>query len=185
MNVSDIKNLKTAIKYAKAMYLTASESNTVDKVDSELIFVLETIKANKDLKEFLNSPLITKEDKKDVIQKLFSPHIGKELMDFLFILNDAGRLSIINKIAEEYNEIYNKSRGIVKPKIISAVELKSEQKEKIENKLSQKINKKIEAEYLVNKEIIGGIIIEIEDKTIDFSLKTKFDNMQKELIKGN
>ena len=53
------------------------------------------------------------------------------------------------------------------------------------SKLEIKLNKKVEPEYSVNADIIGGLIVEIGDKTIDCSLKTKFDNMQKQLTKGN
>ena len=45
--------------------------------------------------------------------------------------------------------------------------------------------KTILPEYQINPEIIGGLVIELEDKTIDCSLKTKFENMKKQLTKGN
>ena len=52
-------------------------------------------------------------------------------------------------------------------------------------KISSKLSKNIIPEYKTDKEIIGGIIVEIGDKTIDCSLKTKFENMRKQLTKGN
>ena len=61
----------------------------------------------------------------------------------------------------------------------------TEQKNRIVEKLQNKMSKTIIPEYQVNPDIIGGLIIEIEDKTVDCSLKTKFENMQKQLTKGN
>ena len=75
--------------------------------------------------------------------------------------------------------------NIVKPQIISAVELNEEQKNRIINKLQTKLSKIIQPEYEIKPDIIGGLIIEIDDRTIDCSLKTKFDNMKKQLTKGN
>ena len=53
-------------------------------------------------------------------------------------------------------------------------------------KLQQiKLSKKVIPEYKIDENIIGGLLIELDDKTIDCSLKTKFDNMKKQLTKGN
>ena len=75
--------------------------------------------------------------------------------------------------------------NIVKPIIISAIDLNEQQKQRLVSKLSLKLNKHIIPEYIINPQIIGGLIIELDDKTIDFSIQTKFENMKKQLTKGN
>ena len=62
--------------------------------------------------------------------------------------------------------------------------LETQKLQPIVEKLQNKMLKTIIPEYQVNPDIIGGLIIEIEDKTVDCSLKTKFENMQKQLTKG-
>ena len=84
----------------------------------------------------------------------------------------------------QFSITYNKEKNIVKPVITSAVELDNNQKSVLLSKLESKLNKKVEPEYVISSDIIGGLVIEIEDKTIDCSLKAKFDNMQKQLTKG-
>ena len=140
---------------------------------------------DQNLSQFLFSPVIKKDDKKEVINKLFAAHICKVTGDFLNLLADSDRIDIVSDILNQFSVFYNASRNIVKPLIKSAVELNSEQKNAIEYKLQTKLNKKIEPEYVTDSSIIGGLVIEIEDKTIDCSLKNKFENMQKHLIKGN
>ena len=107
------------------------------------------------------------------------------MVNFLNILIDEGRFNALNEIINKYSEIYYKEKNIIKPVIISAVELDDNQKQAVLNKLEAKLKKQIEPEYIINNDIIGGLIIEIDDKTIDCSIKTKFDNMRKELAKGN
>ncbi|MCD7740132.1 MAG: F0F1 ATP synthase subunit delta, partial [Candidatus Gastranaerophilales bacterium] len=75
--------------------------------------------------------------------------------------------------------------NIVKPVVISAIELEESQKNKIIEKLEYKLTKKVIPQYQVNPDIIGGLIFKIDDKTIDCSIKTKFDNMKQQLTKGN
>ncbi len=185
MKAGDIKNLKIARKYADAIYMSAKEANIEEKVLSDLIFTLETLSLNKELSDFLLSPLIKTEDKKDVIQKLFSPHTDKITTDFLNLLAEAQRLDALSEIVNKYKDKLNEAKNIEKPLVISAVELNESQKEQIKLKLQDKLNKTIEPEFITDEAIIGGLIVEIKDRTIDCSLKTKFENMRKELIKGN
>lgn len=185
MKIGSIKNIKIAKKYANALFEAANEADISDKVYNEMIFVVETLKSNQELFSFLNSPLIKVSDKKDAILKLFSPHVDKITSDFLFILIDEGRFNAIDEILNQFSEIYNAENNIVKPVITSAVELEEQQKNNLLLKLENKLNKRIEPEYIINKDIIGGLIVEIGDKTIDCSLKARFDNMQKQLTKGS
>ena len=185
MKINDVKNIKIARKYSNALIASATEENKAEKVFEDLVFVCETIKTNNDLSSFLYNPVITINDKKEITTKLFSPHIEKITLDFILLLIESGRLNILNEVVNQYSQAYNKNNNIVKPQIISAVELNEEQKNRIINKLQTKLSKIIQPEYEIKPDIIGGLIIEIDDRTIDCSLKTKFDNMKKQLTKGN
>ncbi|MBE7705376.1 MAG: ATP synthase F1 subunit delta [Cyanobacteria bacterium SIG29] len=185
MNIGDIKNIKIAKKYSNALFEASIEADNIEKIYNELIFVCEIIKTNNQLSTFLNSPLIKISDKKEVLQKLFSSHIDKILVDFLYLIADANRFDAIEEVFSQFSKIYNENRNVVKPLITSAVELSEMQKNNLLTKLEEKLNKKIEPEYVVKSDIIGGLIVEMDDKTIDCSLKTKFDNMKKQLTKGS
>ena len=101
------------------------------------------------------------------------------------LLIEANRTDALCEVLNQYEKSYNENNNIVKPIIISAIELNEQQKNKIVEKLQNKMIKTILPEYQINPEIIGGLVIELEDKTIDCSLKTKFENMKKQLTKGN
>lgn len=185
MKITDVKNGLISKKYASALYNTAAEQNIVEKIYNNMIFIVETFNTNSELKKFINSPLIKNGDKEEVLTSLFSPHCEKTTIDFLKMLVDCERINVIDEILNKFTLIYDKKNNIVKPVITSAIELEESRKEAIKNKLCAKLSKTIKPEYVVNPDIIGGLIIEIDDKTIDFSLKSKFDDMQKTLTKGN
>ena len=185
MKILDVKNLKTARKYANALLESATDAGNTSKVSANLDLILETLKINSELSNFLYSPIVKVEDKKEVIKKIFSSHIEEITLDFLYLLVDNNRLNVIEEIVECYNSENNRIENIVKPVIISAVDLDENQKVRLIEKISSKLSKNIIPEYKTDKEIIGGIIVEIGDKTIDCSLKTKFENMRKQLTKGN
>ncbi len=185
MKILDVKKLKTARKYSNALIESAVEAGIADKISDDLNIVIETLKENEQLSKFLLNPVIKVSDKKEILQKIFSSYTNKITTDFLNLLADNNRLDILNEVLECYNTEFNKKYNICTPVIISAVELSEEQKIRIVEKISNKLLKKVNPQYIINPDIIGGLTIEISDKTIDCSLKTKFENMRKQLIKGN
>ena len=185
MIVPDIKNIKIAKKYANALFKSAFESSVETEILSDLKLVVETMDNNSELKNFLTVPITEIEDKKEIAKKVFSQYINKITMDFILLLIDNYRYGLIKEILHCYIKEYNESKNIETPVIISAVELEDYQKERITQKIAQKLSKDVKAVYKTDKSIIGGLIIEINDKTIDCSIKTKFENMRKQLIKGN
>jgi len=185
MKIGDIKNIKIARKYADALMESAVEENIADKIYNDLIFVSETINTNPELYNALFNPVVTFEDKKYITDKVFAVHINKMTVDFISLLIENGRLNALNEIVNRFIAKYNELHNIVNPVIISAVELNENQKNKIIEKLQYKLSKKVVPEYQINPAIIGGLVFEIGDRTIDCSIKTKFDNMKKQLTKGN
>ncbi len=185
MKTGDIKNTKIAKKYSNALLETAKEENKYDTIYNDILFAAETVNTNKDLSDFLLNPIIKAEDKKDVIKKIFSFHTDKTTLNFLCLLVEKGRINALNEIVNQYTQSYNKINNTIKPLITSAVELSSSQKERLTEKLTNKLMKKVLPEYIINPDIIGGLIVEIGDKTIDFSIKNRFDDMKKQLTKGN
>ena len=67
-------------------------------------------------------------------------------------------------------------------KAVTAVEMKDYLKEKLKRKLEEKLSKQVEIEYSIDPEIVGGMIVEIDGKTIDNSVVTKLKNIKKQLI---
>ena len=185
MTAVDIKHLKAARKYAGALFQTAFENFKSEKIYNEIVFVTETINTNPQLKDVLENPAVMLSDKQDIISKIFSVHVEKITLDFLLLLLENSRINCLNSILEHLTGLMNKIKNIIRPVIISAAELNDEQKKRIISKLEDKLDKKVLPDYLIDTDIIGGIIIKIDDKTIDCSIKGRFDNMKKQLTKGN
>ena len=148
MKIGDIKNIKIARKYANALLESAIEADKADKVYNDLLFIAETINTNPELANALLNPVVKIEDKKSIADKIFSIHTDKITIDFIFILIDSNRLNVLDEIINQYSVIYNEANNIVKPLIISAIELDETQKQKIVEKLQNKLMKTVQPEYI-------------------------------------
>lgn len=182
MAKTDSKYDVIAKRYAEALFLSAKDIDSVDKVYDDLKFVGQTYSESNELSGFLTNKLITHQDKKDVLSALFKDKISEVTFNFLCLLIDNGRFETILAVVSEYKKELNRLNNIVVAEITSAVEIPDELKSRLISTLEAKTAKKIEPNYKIDNSIIAGLIVNIKEKTIDSSLKTKISNIKKQLI---
>lgn len=182
MDKVNVELIRTAKKYALSLFEVARENDGVEEFSSLLNFVSEEIEASKELKSFLTNQIVKAEDKKEALKELFSKRLPEKMMNFLYILADNNRFAIIGDIAREYDKIEKTEKNIISVKIISAVEIKSSLKKKLQDKIERQTSKQADIEYEIKPEIIAGLIMEYNGKTIDNSVLTKIKNIRKQLI---
>ena len=171
-----------ADRYALAFMDLAQRHDMFDKFDSDLALVKETVAVNKDLKDFLEHPLIQSNDKKEVIDKIFREHVSVYTLNLIKLLIDKNRIHILAILADHYKALLDKKRNISTAQIITAIEIDEETKNRVKEKLQKVFSKTIEVETHIDREIIAGMIVKVGDKIIDGSIKTKFENMKKQVV---
>lgn len=179
MNI-DIKNLKTAKRYALALKEAAKDN--INLILDDLNSIDEIIFNNPSFKAFFLHPSVSLKDKKEVLSESLEGKINPITFNFLQTLMDENRLSIFETILELFKSQVDLIQNKQRIEVISAVELQDYQKENLALKLSQKLNKEAIISYFKDENILGGLVIKFEDNIIDLSLKTKFENMKKQLI---
>ncbi|MFZ2970090.1 MAG: ATP synthase F1 subunit delta [Minisyncoccia bacterium] len=98
--------------------------------------------------------------------------------NFINILRKNNNLSLAGKIIENYYQYYREKKKICKIEITSSEKLKPE----AINKIVQKFNKQIEIEEKIDRSLLGGIVIKIDDNIlIDGSIRRKLENLKKNL----
>ena len=171
-----------ADRYALAFMNLAQQQDLYDKFDSDLDLVKQTVNANKDLKDFFEHPLIQANDKKEVVETIFKEHVSVYTMNLIKLLIDKNRIFILAILADHYKALLNKKRNISTAQIITAIEIDEETKNRVKEKLQKVFSKTIEVETHIDREIIAGMIVKVGDKIIDGSIKTKFENMKKQVV---
>ena len=79
---------------------------------------------------------------------------------------------------KEYNALWDASQRISNVKITSAVDLTEAEKQKLINKLETMQQSKVQAEYFVDASLLGGLIIEVDGKIIDGSLRHRLQDIK-------
>lgn len=165
-------------RYALAIYDFATENDEVFEVFEVLNLLLEHIKNDEDFKKFLKYPVIDKEEKKKLINHIYSD-VNKQSLKILDYLVDKDRLLHIKEIYEEYSKIYYEKH---KKLIVTAIfpkELTEAQKEKLTQNLKKLKGKDVVIHYRIDESLIGGGLIRINDEVIDGSIKTQLNSIKR------
>ncbi len=120
----------------------------------------------------------------EVVKGKKDSQIKEAIKNFFRILVNNNDIFKIDKIVANFTEIWNREEGIVAAKIISA--------RKFDNKIINSLNnyiiklskaKRTEIRQIVDKNILGGVIIRYEDKIIDGSLRTRLADLKNKMVK--
>ena len=171
-------------RYASALYDLATEKKVVDFVLENLQKIKKEILDSKELSLLIKSPLITSNDKLEVLLKLTSSFNLNELsVTFLKVVSSNKRFSSLTSMISQFININANRRGDVMADVTSADELLEEQKIDIKDQLRNILGNKLSLNFKVDKKIIGGLIIKVGSKMIDMSLANKINKL-KIAIKG-
>lgn len=165
----------TANNYAQALFETG------ENFGADLKLVLDVISENADFVNVISNPAIDMGLKYEIIDEVFKGKIAPEVVQFLKILVEKGRFGEFNGIYECYLLKSDEAQGVQEVEILSAIELSDTKKSEIAQKLSEKLGKKITPEWIIDENIIAGLVFKIGDDVIDTSLKKKLDDISKNI----
>ena len=131
----------------------------------------------------LCSPSISLDEKLKALDMAFDGRINESVASFLKLLTSNSRAELFYDCFDDYERLYNESKRLMLVKVTSATELTDDEKERIKKTLEKKYGLDIELSCFVDKEILGGIIIEADDTVIDGSLRKKLRDV-KDVIKA-
>jgi len=172
-----------ALRYASSILELARERNEVDAIYSDMLELQSAFSGSEELRSFLRSPVINIHTKQTVLEKVFSGKVNKLTMLFLKKLADSRRERYIGEIAGSFISQYKKLKNVVIAEVISASKLDDKLREEVRRIV--KANPEfahagtIELDEKVDKNLIGGLVIRVEDKQVDASFARKIKDYKR------
>ena len=168
--------------YGNALFEVAKEKQALDTILEEVLFVKQSFLENEDLSKLLLHPNIEKSEKIRVIENIYKGRISDEITGLMTMLVDKGHGKDFISVFDYVIHAIKEEKGIGVAYITSAIALKKDQKDKIEQRLLETTNyKSIEGIYQVDRTIIGGLVIRISDTVVDSSIKNQLEKLSKQL----
>ncbi|MFQ5510250.1 MAG: ATP synthase F1 subunit delta [Candidatus Krumholzibacteriia bacterium] len=170
-----------ANRYSTALFNAALDAGVAGEVRDELLGFKDVLSASPEFRSFLLSPQVLTEHKRDIVNSTIGKKGSPLFARFVLLLLDKKRFFFIDEIADSYIEIYERHEGILKVEVVTAVPLDASMEKKVVAKLEKETGKKIRITPVTDPEIIGGMILMMEDKIIDGSIRFQLEKLRRDL----
>ncbi len=170
-----------ASRYAKALFQAGEDLDCLDVLYNEFNKVVDFLFSNVELYDVLKSPLVGKDDKKNILDKVLNKEVSLYIINFFKIIIDKERILFLPKIKEELKQLFNEKNNIVEATATTAIKMTDEEVKSLEYKLSKKYNKKVILTNIVDSSIIGGVLVRVGNEEIDGTVKSNLAKLKENL----
>lgn len=167
--------------YSEALFDIAVEMDLIDGIQKEYDHFVQCLKDEPDFFELLKTPQISDDDKKKILEETFQNHFSEPFMNFLKIIVDKKRTGELLDIAGRYNHRVDVHRKRIKAIVESVVPLTDQQMKGLVEKLEKLSGQTVELNNVINKDLVGGIVVSMGDRMIDGSVKYKLESILESL----
>jgi F-type H+-transporting ATPase subunit delta len=181
--VLDPGDRRLAKVYAEALLDAAAKRNQMAEALAELDSLIDDVFGSQpEFEALLASGAVSRHHKAEVLHRAFDGRAGETFLNFLFVLNDHGRLGLLRGIRQEARALYDERMGRVPVVVRSAVPLQDDQRERLLQELRQTFGKEPILQAKVDPSLLGGLVVQVGDWLYDASVRTRLDNIRKYLI---
>ncbi|MCL1886789.1 MAG: F0F1 ATP synthase subunit delta [Betaproteobacteria bacterium] len=166
--------------YAEALFRVAKNEDITQW--ASLVSKLAVIGANDDIRELAINPKLEKNQIVDVLLSLANTTENAELRNFIEILVENDRVSLLPEIGVQFHELKNANEGTADAEIASAFPLSDAQLQELLKTLEKRFMRKLNVTITEDKSLIGGVVVTIGDEVLDLSVRAKLQKMQETLV---
>ena len=141
-----------------------------------------SLKDDLSINTFFKSKTVDNVEKMSLFEKAVSNSMSVILVEVLKVVIENDDINLLKDVAKNFTLLSKQKLNIAFVEVVSSNEMNSDQKDDIVNSLSELINKKIDINFDVDKNLIGGLKIKVDDTLYDSSLQTKLENAKSKLV---
>lgn len=165
-----------ARRYAKAIFSLAGDEGAREEIGEELAN-LAAVASDPEIGATLANPLLAAATRKAIATTLAEQlSVRPTTHNFLLLLADHQRLDQLAAISAHYRRLLDRALGRVRAKVISAAPL-AEQRNALVARLESLTGRTVLTEDQVDPRLLGGVLVEVEGKVYDGSLRTQLERL--------
>ncbi|KAK6460152.1 F1F0-ATPase subunit [Scheffersomyces coipomensis] len=172
--------------YANALYSASVQDSSVETSFQSLSKINTLIETDPKVKDYLTNPALSKLDRAEVIKIVSSNlKLDETTTNFLTVLSQNNRLANFKSIYEKFALLNDAHNGVVEAKVTSAKPLDSKILKRLQTAIQKSEfigeGKTLKLSNPINPEILGGLVVEVGDKTVDLSIQAKVAKLNQSL----
>ena len=177
-----MKRRSNSKNMAAALLVVARKIDAVDEVQRSIKLVLELLKKDAQFRAFMQSKRFTNKEKTEVIRSGLQDVCHPILQELLIIEIDENPTILLRDLSYFFDAMVKDELNIVPVTAYVADELSVVEVADLQKTLEKSIGKDTELDLKVDPSLLGGIKLRIENTYLDSSIKTKMDNLRKDLL---
>ena len=185
MSTNKSFSTETSERYSRALFEVAKEADDLEKIEKDVKNFKTLLNGSLEIKNFIHNPTQSKDNQNNVVKLLAENlKLSKNLKNFMLLLIEKRRIFFVEKIVDSFLKLCSQKRGEVKASLISSKELSKTEIENISKDLSSSMGSVIKFDYKVDKELIGGLKLQLGSFMIDTSIKNKLKKYEQAMIEN-
>lgn len=169
----------SARRYAQAAFEIAQADGQLDRWQADLQKAAWLCE-DPGVVAFLESPAVHLDDKVKLISGRFSD-VNPQALNLVYLLISQGRLSLLSKVAAEYQDLLDDHRGVERAEVITAVPLTGALASRLKADLKGITGKEVIISSRVEPGVVGGMVVRVGGKLLDGSTASRLLALKKEL----
>jgi len=171
-----------ARNYAEALLSLARKSDDLPGWGRMIDDVANAIERDHRLRNFLEAPQISADQKNAVLSKAFEDRAPRLFLRYLQRLVKNRRQMLIPAIANEYRDLVDEVEGRVHAQVTLAKEPDAEQRAAIARQLTHTLGQPVIPQVRINPNILGGIIVRVGDRVMDGSIRRRLGILRGKML---
>ena len=168
--------------YARAAFLQAKEESAVAAWGSALE-LLAQLALTPELTRILGNPRLDADKGLQLVLDLGdaakAPFTGASLRNFVTLLVRGKMIDRAPEIHRQFQQMQHQDAGVVPVTVQSAVKLSQQQLDSAQQLAAKTFSaKKVELSSKVNHNLLGGLLLQAEDRVLDLSLREKLRHLE-------
>jgi F-type H+-transporting ATPase subunit delta len=169
--------------YAEALFDVAKDKGKLDAIRDELGQFADAVDGERDLQVFFFSPYFSSAEKVAGLRRAVGG-ADPELLNFLELLIEKQRMPEIFRVRRHFEELWKQENRRLEVTVTSAIELDPAVVGKVGEEIERQTGQRVDLSSRVDGEILGGIVLQVGNKILDASIRTRLEKLRKSVAQA-
>lgn len=171
-------------RYSRALFQLALEAGREEETGQE-IESFSAVYGTAQLNQVLNNPAFSLQARKNVLAQVAqSLRLSPLAAHFLSLLLERDRLTFLLSIIARYRRLLDENKGQVEARVIAARPLEEDDLKRLSEALEKVSGKHVVMRQESDSSLIGGLVVHLEGKIYDGSVRSQLANMKQRVERG-
>jgi F-type H+-transporting ATPase subunit delta len=175
-----VPQANVARRYAQGIFQLAEGEHNLEAWRKELAQLDELLQDDVLRAAFAN-PSVTTARRLELAQRL-APELRPETQNLLRLLVERHRTGDMGEIRREFDRMADEAEGIANVTLTTAIPLNDAEKQRYEQELARRLNRRVRLEHHLDQSLIGGATIQVGDRLVDGSVRMQLQQLRQRLV---